>query len=74
MGRYSAVKAASVVVQDMYELFDFGGVRRAKFGREMFEKIADLVCNDHSDAQTEDHPEQVSGSDFSPCEVDNQDI
>lgn len=74
MGRYSAVKSSSIVVQDMYEFFDFGGMRRAKFGREMFEKVTDLVGGDHSDAQTQDHPEQVSGSDFSPGEVDNQDI
>ena len=52
MGRYCAVKASSIVVQDMYELFDFGGVRWAKLGREMFEKVADLVGGDHSDAQT----------------------
>ena len=42
MGRYSAVKSSSIVVQDMYEFFDFGGMRRAKFGREMFEKVADM--------------------------------
>ena len=74
MGGYGAVEAAAIAVYGMYEGLDGGGMGWAQFRGKIFEKVADLVGGDHGDTEAENHPEEVSGSDFTPGEVENQGI